>query len=93
MVKVTNSVVRYGNGHHKYACMLYVDRLIIFREPCLTGSSERQLLMYSMEKESMLLLNLVSQKDSREAHNFILGYLIDYLRDYSYTHYLVTTEK
>ena len=31
----------------------------------------------------------------REVLNFILGYLIDYLRDYSYIihHYLITTEK
>ena len=41
------------------------------------------------------MLNLVSQKDSREALNFILGYLIDYLGDHSYIthHYLITTEK
>ena len=46
--------------------------------------------MYSMDKRvrfSTLLLNLVSQKDSREALNFILGYHVDYLRDYSYIMY------
>ena len=46
--------------------------------------------MYSMDKRvhfSILLLDLVSQKDSREMLNFILGYHIDYLRYYSYIMY------
>ena len=89
----------------KYARMRYdvrVDRerLVAFERPYLmiTRNSERQLLMYSVDKRvrfSTLLLTLVSQKDSGElkALNFILGYLIDYLRDYSYIthHYLITT--
>ena len=81
-----------------HADAVHVDRLIAFEQVYLAKSSERQLLMYSMDKRvrfSILLLTLVSQKDSREALNFILGYLIDYLRDYSYIihHYLITTEK
>ena len=65
-----------------------MDRLIAFEQLYLARNSERQLLMYSMDKRvrfSILLLTLVSQKDSRarEVLNFILGYLIDYLRDYS----------
>ena len=65
---------------------MYVDRLVAFEQPYLARNSERQLLMYSMDKRvrfSILLLTLVSQKNSREVLNFIfLGYPIDYLRDY-----------
>ena len=42
------------------------DRPVIFEQPYLTRKSERQLLMYSMDKRvrfSVLLLTLVSQKD------------------------------
>ena len=51
--------------------------------------------MYSMDKKvrfSILLLILVSQKDSRELE--ALNYM-DYLRDYSHIthHYLITIEK
>ena len=61
--------------------------LVAFEQPYLTRNSERQLLLYSIDKRVhflILLLTLVSQKDSREVQNFILGYLIDDLRDYSY---------
>ena len=40
----------------------HVDRLVAFGEPYLARSSERQLLMYSMDKSvnfSILLLNLI----------------------------------
>ena len=75
-----------------------MDRFVAFEHPYLARNSERQLLMCLMDKRirfSILLLTLVSQKDSKEALNFILGYLIDYLRDYSYIthHCLITTEK
>ena len=43
--------------------------------------SRQKILMYSTDKRVYYsFYNLVSQKDSREALNFILGYLIDYLR-------------
>ena len=83
MVKVANSCRKI----RAYAVHVIVNRLVAFEQPYLASSSKRQLLMYSMDKRvrfSILILTLVSQNDSREELNFILGYVIDYLRDYSY---------
>lgn len=61
---------------------VHMDEFVTFKQPYLARKSEGQLVMYWV-----LLLIFVSQKDSREAPNFILGYLIVYIRDYSYINY------
>ena len=73
------AIVLYGNGRHKYAQILYctrtyVDRPVAFDNASNSHISPEIVLMYSMDKIvrfSILLLTLVSQKDSREALNFI----------------------